>query len=68
MHNGIDLEDFTFQAHQGDYLAFLGRIAPEKGLEWAIEVAKRVGIKLMIAAKVDKVDKVYYEGQIKTVT
>lgn len=65
VYNGIDIEDFTFQPSPGSYLAFLGRIAPEKKLDWAIEVAKRVGIKLVIAAKVDKVDRQYFETEIK---
>jgi glycosyltransferase involved in cell wall biosynthesis len=47
------------------YLAFLGRISPEKGLDKAISVAKATGIKLKIAAKVDKADQEYYEEQIK---
>lgn len=64
VYNGIDIEGLSFQANPGSYLAFLGRIAPEKGLEWAIEVAKRVGLKLRIAAKVDKVDRAYYDTQI----
>lgn len=50
---------------QGGYLAFLGRISPEKGLEKAIQVAKTVGLKLKIAAKVDKADQDYYDEQIK---
>lgn len=65
VHNGIDIQDFTFQSRPGNYLAFIGRIAPEKKVEWAIEVAKRVGMKLLIAAKVDKVDRAYYENEIK---
>jgi glycosyltransferase involved in cell wall biosynthesis len=67
VHNGIELEDFTLRPRQGNYLAFLGRIAPEKGLEWAIEVAKQTGMKLLIAAKVDKVDRQYYEESIKPI-
>lgn len=49
----------------GDYLAFLGRISPEKGLDRAIEIAIRVGRKLKIAAKVDRADQDYYEQKIK---
>lgn len=49
----------------GNYLAFLGRISPEKGLEKAIEIAKAAGVKLKIAAKVDKADQKYYEREIK---
>lgn len=49
----------------GRYLAFLGRISPEKRVEDAIEVAKRTGIPLKIAAKVDKADQEYFETVIK---
>ena len=49
----------------GGYLAFLGRISPEKGLPRAIEIAKAAGIKLKIAAKIDKADQEYYENEIK---
>jgi glycosyltransferase involved in cell wall biosynthesis len=45
---------------QGGYLAFVGRIAPEKGVDRAIEIARRVGLPLKIAAKVDRADEVYF--------
>lgn len=48
-----------------DYLAFLGRISPEKGPDRAIEIAKRAGMRLRIAAKVDNADKQYFEEIIK---
>ena len=44
----------------GDYLAFLGRISPEKGPEMAIRIATKVGMRLRIAAKVDDADKGYF--------
>jgi glycosyltransferase involved in cell wall biosynthesis len=47
------------------YLAFLGRISPEKGVDQAIRIAQRVGLPLKIAAKVDKVDIDYFEQQIR---
>jgi glycosyltransferase involved in cell wall biosynthesis len=47
------------------YLAFLGRIAPQKRPDRAIEIAKRVGLPLKIAAKVDAVDKDYFEHTIR---
>lgn len=49
----------------GGYLAFLGRISPEKGPERAIEIAKRAGVPLTIAAKVDKVDREYYKDRVE---
>lgn len=48
-----------------DYLAYVGRIAPEKGLERAIETAQHAGIRFAIAAKVDKADREYFEARIK---
>lgn len=49
----------------GKYLAFLGRISPEKRLDRAIEIALQVGMPLKIAAKVDRADREYYECKIK---
>jgi glycosyltransferase involved in cell wall biosynthesis len=49
----------------GSYLAFLGRISPEKRVDRAIEIAKRSGIPLKVAAKVDPVDKDYFEREIE---
>ena len=49
----------------GKYLAFLGRICPEKRVDRAIQIALEVGIPLKIAAKVDRVDREYYECKIK---
>jgi Glycosyl transferases group 1 len=48
----------------GDYLAFLGRIAPEKRPDRAIEIAMRAGMKLKIAAKIDRADQAYWEQTI----
>jgi glycosyltransferase involved in cell wall biosynthesis len=49
---------------RGGYLAFLGRISPEKGVDRAIKVAQALGIPLKIAAKVDRVDEAYFRDQI----
>ncbi|HEX8544847.1 MAG TPA: glycogen debranching N-terminal domain-containing protein [Pseudomonas sp.] len=48
----------------GDYLAFLGRISPEKRPDRAIEIAVRSGLPLLIAAKIDKVDQEYWDDII----
>src|SRR5262249_33301992 len=50
---------------QPSYLAFLGRIAPEKAVDRAIHIARQCGIPLKIAAKVDRVDAEYYEQRIR---
>ena len=47
------------------YLAFLGRISPEKAVDHAIRIAQRCGVPLKIAAKVDKVDRDYFEDEIR---
>ncbi|MCL5256330.1 MAG: glycosyltransferase family 4 protein [Chloroflexi bacterium] len=65
VYHGIALENFTPRSQPGDYLAFLGRISPEKGPDLAIDLAKRVGMKLKIAAKVDQKDFEYYKKEIK---
>jgi glycosyltransferase involved in cell wall biosynthesis len=48
-----------------DYLAFLGRICPDKGPDRAIRIARAAGIKLKIAAKVDRVDREYFETVVR---
>ncbi len=48
-----------------EYLAFLGRVSPEKGLDQAIEIAKQAGMPLKIAAKIDRADHEYFETCIK---
>ena len=65
VYNGIPDDLFTFHDKPGDYLAFLGRISPEKRVDRAINIAKRAGMKIKIAAKVDKVDQVYFDTKIK---
>jgi glycosyltransferase involved in cell wall biosynthesis len=55
----------TPQPAKQDYLAVLGRIAPEKGVDRAIKIAARCGIPLKIAAKVDRADQDYYDELIR---
>ena len=49
IHHGIDTDAFTFSAEPEDFLLFLGRIHPDKGTHRAIDVARRVGVPLVIA-------------------
>ena len=49
-YNGIDASQFTFRDRPGDYLVFLGRFHPEKGAHLAIDIAKRAGVRLKMAA------------------
>ena len=65
VHHGLPDAQLRFNPGSGRYLAFLGRIAPEKRPDIAIEVARRAGIRLKIAAKVDAVDRVYFESRIR---
>jgi glycosyltransferase involved in cell wall biosynthesis len=61
-YNGIDPAEFTFSDRPGEYLVFLGRFHPEKGTHLAIEIAKRSGIRLKIAAIPH--DEAYFREQI----
>jgi glycosyltransferase involved in cell wall biosynthesis len=63
--HGIPAKLLTPQPVAQSYLAFLGRISPEKGIDKAIRIAARAGMKLKIAAKVDNADKKYFEAEIK---
>lgn len=66
IHHGIDLDHFRFHPRPGKYLAFLGRISPDKRPEWAIEVARRAGVPLKIAAKIEGQEgRHYYESRVK---
>ena len=65
VYHGLPLDLYQFHAEPEDYLAFIGRISPEKRVDRAIEIAQRVGSKLKIAAKVDPVDEKYFESDIQ---
>jgi len=62
VHHGIDLESFTFQERGGDYLVFLGRIHPDKGVREAITIARRAGLPIVLAGIVQ--DEVYFRREI----
>jgi glycosyltransferase involved in cell wall biosynthesis len=65
VHHGLPELLLTPRSITPSYLAFLGRISPEKGIDCAIRIAKRCGMPLKIAAKIDKLDRDYYEEQIR---
>lgn len=65
VYHGLPEDLYTFRAYPDDYLAFVGRISPEKGLDHAIEIAARAGMKLKVAAKVDRADRDYFEQAIE---
>src|SRR6202166_2325433 len=65
IHHGLPEKLLTPQPSRPGYLAVLGRIAPEKGVDQAIRIATRCGIPLKIAAKVDRADQEYYDEIIR---
>jgi glycosyltransferase involved in cell wall biosynthesis len=65
VYHGLPQDQFTFHNRPGKYLAFLGRISPEKGVDQAIEIASLAGVPLKIAAKIDRVDQEYYKTKIQ---
>ncbi len=65
VYNAIPIEDFPFESKKENYMLFLGRITPFKGILEAITVAQKTNIPLVIVAKVDSVDKEFYEKEVK---
>jgi len=65
IHHGLPPELYEFHPEPGGYLAFLGRISPEKRPDRAIEIAIRTGLPLRLAAKVDRADQVYFDTRIR---
>jgi len=65
IHHGLPPDVLEPRFEPGEYLAFLGRISPEKRADRAIEIARRTGLELRIAAKVDDADRDYYEREIE---
>jgi len=65
IYNALPIEKFPFESEKENYLLFLGRITPFKGILEAIAVARKTNILLVIVAKVDPVDKEFYEKEVK---
>jgi glycosyltransferase involved in cell wall biosynthesis len=65
VHHGLPEKLLTPKRVKPSYFAFLGRIAPEKGIDRAIRIAQHCGMPLKIAAKVDRVDQDYFDEQIQ---
>jgi glycosyltransferase involved in cell wall biosynthesis len=65
VYHGLPGDLYEFGPGPGNFLAFLGRISPEKGVENAIEIAKRADLDLCISAKVDRVDRDYFHESIE---
>ncbi|HEY5752711.1 MAG TPA: glycosyltransferase family 4 protein [Chthoniobacterales bacterium] len=65
VYHGLPKNLYTFFPRPGKYLAFLGRLSPEKRPDLAIEIARTAGIPLKIAAKVDKSDRAYFKNVVE---
>ncbi len=65
IYHGLPADLHAVGEGSGGYLAFIGRISPEKRVDRAIEIAKRAGMRLKVAAKVDPVDEDYFETEIR---
>jgi glycosyltransferase involved in cell wall biosynthesis len=65
VHHGMPRKLLNYGEGRGNYLAFLGRVSPEKGLDDAIKISRSSGMPLKIAAKVDPVDGSYFNNKIK---
>jgi glycosyltransferase involved in cell wall biosynthesis len=74
VYNGVDTDLLRFNPHAGDYLAWIGRISPEKGLDRAVHIARQAGLPLKVAARMPltnlddpnvRADWEYYEGVVK---
>jgi len=65
VYHGLPEDLYRFRPGPGKYLAFLGRISPEKRVDRAIRIARRMGLEIKIAAKVDAVDREYFIDVIK---
>lgn len=63
IYHGIDLDRFTFRSDHGNYLLFFGRIHPDKGTAECIEVARRTGMKLILAGIIQ--DQVYFDRKVR---
>src|SRR5476649_264581 len=65
VHHGLPAQLLVPKPITPSYFAFLGRIAPEKGIDRAIRIAQHCGVPLKVAAKVDKADQDYYDEKIQ---
>ncbi len=66
IHNALPIKKFPFESKKENYLLFLGRITPFKGILEAIKVARKVNIPLFIVAKIDPKDQKFYEKRVKS--
>lgn len=65
VYHGLPRDLYSYQPKRGNYLAFIGRMSPEKRPDRAIEIARRTGFRLKMAAKVDRADEAYFNERIR---
>jgi len=65
VYHGLPLNLYKKGEGKGGYVTFIGRISPEKRADRAIEIARQAGMKIIIAAKIDRADEVYFENEIR---
>ena len=65
VYHGMPIDEQTIRPAPGSYLAFLGRVSPEKGLDTAVEIARRAGLPLRVAARIYPEERPYYEKVIE---
>jgi glycosyltransferase involved in cell wall biosynthesis len=66
VYNGINLDDYPLCEDKEDYLVFLGRSSPQKGPEWAVEIAKKAGMPLKMAVKIaEPAEREHWEKEVE---
>ncbi len=65
IHHGLPYDAYKLHPEPGAYFAFLGRISPEKRVDRAIEIARKLDLPIKIAAKVDRIDREYFKTRIE---
>lgn len=65
VHHGLPIDEYPFTAAPRDYFAFVGRMSPEKRPHVAIDIARRAGVRLLLAAKIDRVDREYFDTMVR---
>ena len=67
VYHGLPRDFAAYAPESGEHLAFLGRVSPEKGIVEAVEIARRAGMRLQVAAKVDEADREFYETTVRPI-
>ena len=66
IHNALDVNEYPFTAEKKDYVAFVGRMSPDKGVSEAIDAARRAGRRLILAAKcAEDQERRYFEREVE---